>query len=435
VKNQESIMSNPLQEEYDNQQHSPAQGQVNQGNLENVRPVPRITVQAFCETEIIAQTIDMTGKDRRMSRTQLKVLMGGVPSAVDYYSSAPTPNLIIIESKLAGSDLLGNLSRLAEVCDSDTKVIVIGHHNDIAIYREMISNGISDYLVAPLSMADLMNSITKIFVDPETGPLGRMIAFIGAKGGVGSSTISHNVAWTISNRYRNDVVLADLDLAFGTANINLDQDPPQGIAEAIYSPDRVDDILLDRLLAKCAENLNLLAAPSTLDRTYDFTQDTFNNVLEVAQRSSPTVVIDLPHQWNAWTRHILANADEVVITAAPELANLRNTKNLLDVLSGLRPNDVAPRLIMNQVGVPKRPEISVSDFVRPLDVQPAAIIPFEPALFGTASNNGQMVSEADAKSPIAAHFDFMAQLLTGKAELRVEKKSKLDIFSKFKKKK
>ncbi|MGB7288079.1 MAG: AAA family ATPase [Salaquimonas sp.] len=428
-------MSTQLQEEYEIPVQQEREIPMDKTGLDSIRPVPRITIQAFCETEIVAQTIEMTGNDRRMSRTQLKVLMGGIPSAVDYYNGAPTPNLIIIESKLAGGELLNGLGRLAEVCDADTKVVVVGHHNDIAIYREMISNGISDYLVAPLSMADLMNSITKIFVDPETGPLGRMVAFIGAKGGVGSSTISHNVAWTISNQYRNDVVLADLDLAFGTANINLDQDPPQGIAEAVYSPDRIDDILLDRLLAKCAENLHLLAAPSTLDRTYDFTQDAFNNVLEVAQRSSPTVVIDLPHQWNAWTKHILATADEVIITAAPELANLRNTKNLLDTLATLRPNDGQPRLVMNQVGVPKRPEISVADFVRPLDIQPAAIIPFDPALFGTASNNGQMVSEADPKSLISAHFEFISQLVTGKAELKVEKKSALGFFSKFAKKK
>lgn len=428
-------MSNQVQEEYEVPNQPMDGSSVRQGNLDNLRPVPRITVQAFCETDIVAQTIEMTGKDRRMSRTHVKVLMGGIPSAVDYYGSAPTPNLIIIESKLAGPDLLAGLGRLAEVCDVDTKVVVIGHQNDIQVYRELISNGVSDYLVAPLSMADLMAAISDIFVNPEKGPLGRMIAFIGAKGGVGSSTIAHNVAWTISNQYKNDVVLTDMDLAFGTANINLDQDPPQGIAEAVYSPDRMDDILLDRLLAKCAEHLSLLAAPSTLDRTYDFTQDAFNGVLEVAQRSSPTVVLDIPHQWTAWTKHILSIADEVVITAAPELANLRNAKNLLDKLSELRPNDGMPRLIMNQIGMPKRPEISVADFVRPLNVQPAAIIPFEPALFGTAANNGQMISEADAKSPIATHFEFLAQLLTGKAELRVEKKSAFSILSKFKKKK
>ncbi len=236
--------------------------------MEDVRPVPRITIQAFCETDIVAQTIDMTGKDRRMSRTQVKVLMGGIPSAVDYYGSAPTPNLIIIESKLAGPDLLAGLSRLAEVCDIDTKVIVIGHQNDIAIYRELISNGISDYLVAPLSMADLMGAISDIFVDPETGPLGRIDCIHWRKGR--RWFIDHLPQCGLDDfkcQYKNDVVLADLDLAFGTANINLDQDPPQGIAEAVYSPDRIDDILLDRLSGK------MCRAPQLAGRAFNAGSD------------------------------------------------------------------------------------------------------------------------------------------------------------------
>lgn len=424
-------MSNQLQENLHMHEavapESPAAGDLNKIQL-----VPRITVQAFCETEIVSQTIDMAARDRRMSRATVKVLNGGLASAVEYYQSAPTPNLIIIETRLGGGELMTGLSRLAEVCDMDTKVIVVGHRNDITVYRELISNGVSDYLVAPLSMADLMSAISDIFVDPEAGPLGKILAFVGAKGGVGSSTICHNVAWTISSRYSSEVILTDMDLAFGTANINLDQDPPQGIAEAVYSPDRMDDILLDRLLAKCADHLNLLAAPSTLDRTYDFTQDAFNGVLEVAQRSSPMVVLDLPHQWTAWTKHILSVADEVVITASPELANLRNTKNLLDKLSELRPNDTLPKLVMNQVGVPKRPEISVADFIRPLDVQPAAVIPFDPALFGMASNNGQMISEADPRSSVVGSIEYLTQLVTGKAEMKVEKKGSLGILSKLK---
>lgn len=421
-------MSKMLQDDYSDEGRY---GEPSKGKLDDIRPIPRITVQAFCETEVVAQTVDMVGKDRRMSRTHVKVLMGGIPSAVEYYGSAPTPNLIIVESKLTTGELLSGLERLSEVCDMDTKVIVVGHQNDISVYRELIANGISDYLVAPLSMADLMNSISEVFVNPDQGPIGRLIAFMGAKGGVGSSTICHNVAWTISNMYHNEVVLADLDLAFGTANINLDQDPPQGIAEAVFAPDRLDDILLDRLLAKCAEHLNLLAAPSTLDRTYDFSSDAFSGVLEITQRSAPIVVLDLPHQWSGWTKNILSIADEVIITAAPELANLRNTKNLLDTLAELRPNDGPARLVINQVGVPKRPEISVGDFVRPLNIEPAAILPFDPQLFGTASNNGQMIAESDPRNPAVEYFEFMARLLTGKAEVRVEKKSGMSILSKF----
>ncbi|MCB1429852.1 MAG: CpaE family protein [Nitratireductor sp.] len=428
-------MSNLLHQHDQAGEFDDLETEVQTGDVNDIRPIPRVTIQAFCESEVIAQTLEMASRDRRMARAHVKVHMGGVPAAVDFYNTAPTPNLIVVESKLAGREMLVHLGKLAEVCDSETKVVVIGHYNDITMYRELISNGISEYLVAPISMADVMGAISEIFVNPENGPLGKIVAFIGAKGGVGSSTVCHNVAWAIASHFQNDVVLTDLDLAFGTANINLDQDPPQGIAEAVFSPDRMDDILLDRLLAKCAEHLSLLAAPSTLERTYDFEKNAFTQVLDVAQRGAPCVAVDLPHAWTGWTRQILASADEVVITASPELANLRNAKNLIDALKELRPNDGPPRLVMNQVGIPKRPEISVADFTGALGVDPAAVIGFEPALFGTASNNGQMIGEADPKSSVTESFDFLAQILTGKAELRTEKKGALNLLSMLKRKK
>ncbi len=402
---------------------------VEAGEINEIRPIPRVTIQAFCESEIVAQTLEACSRDRRMARAHVKVHMGGIPAAVEFYGSAPTPNLIVVESKLAGHQIIGALARLAEVCDSETKVVVIGHSNDISLYRELIANGVSEYLVSPISMADFMGAVSEIFVGPDAAPLGKVIAFIGAKGGSGSSTMCHNVAWAISTRYGNDVVLADLDLAFGTANINLNQDPPQGIAEAVFSPERLDDIMLDRLLAKCAEHLSLLAAPSTLERTYDFDKNAFAGIIEVAQRGVPTVVVDLPHAWNGWTRQILGAADEVVITACPELANLRNAKNLIDTLAEMRPNDQKPRLIMNQVGMPKRPEIGIREFTAPLDVEPVAVIPFEPALFGVAANNGQMIAEADSKSPVAASFDMLAQIVTGRGAVRQEKKSAMGLLS------
>ncbi len=403
--------------------------------LDDIRPVPRVTIQAFCETESVSRTLEMTAQDRRMAKAHVKVHMGGIAAAVDFYSNAPTPNLIVVETKNTGPELINELGLLSEVCDSETKVVIIGVLNDIVMYRDLISRGISEYLVAPISMADFMAVITNIYVSPESAVLGRTIAFIGAKGGNGSSTICHNIAWAVSSTYQTDVVLADMDLAFGTANINLDQDPAQGIAEAVFSADRVDEILLDRLLSKCAEHLRLLAAPSTLDRAYDFDKKAFSQVIDVAQRGVPFVIIDLPQQWNSWTMDILTGADEIVITACPDLTNLRNTKNLVDKLIELRPNDAKPKLILNQVGVPKRPEINVNDFIAPLDLQPLAIIPFEPALFGTAANNGQMISEADNKHAVSDSFDKIAQILTGKAEFKQEKSRSFDIRALLKRKK
>ena len=154
-------------------------------------------------------------------------------------------------------------------------------------------------------MADIVSVIAGIFVDPDAEPIGRSIAFIGAKGGVGSSTIAHNVAWAMSTLFKSEVVVADLDLPFGTANINFDQDPAQGIAEAVFSPERIDEVYLDRLLAQCAEHLSLLAAPSTLDRVYDFDPDAFQQIIDTAQRSAPLLVLDVPHGWNGWTKSTL----------------------------------------------------------------------------------------------------------------------------------
>lgn len=393
--------------------------------LAQLRPVPRISIQAFCETESVAIPIERAADDRRMAKAHLKVHMGGVATAVEFYQTAPTPNLIIIESRQEPRQLIESLRQLAEVCDPSSKVVIIGHYNDVWLYRELTRSGVSEYVVAPISMADIVSVITSIFVDPEAEPVGKTFAFVGAKGGVGSSTIAHNVGWTISNLFASEVVVADLDLAFGTANINFDQDPTQGIAEAVFAPDRIDEVYLDRLLAQCAERLSLLAAPSTLDRVYDFDPEAFSQIIDTAQRTAPVVVLDVPHIWTGWSKSVLANADEVVVTATPELANLRNSKNLVDMLKKLRPNDPPPRLVVNQAGMPKRPEIAVADFAEPLGLEPAAVLPFDPQFFGNAANNGRMLGEMDAQHAVVQTINELAHVLTGRSEIKSRKKGGL----------
>jgi pilus assembly protein CpaE len=230
------------------------------------------------------------------------------------------------------------------------------------------------------------------------------------------------------------VTLADLDLAFGTAGLDFNLDPPQGIAEAVFGADRLDEVLLDRLLAKCGEHLSLLAAPASLDKAYDFGEEAFEQVLEIVQSNVPTVVLDVPHIWTAWARKTLISADAVIVTAAPDLANLRNAKAIIDLLKQARPNDAPPRLILNQVGVPKRPEIKPDDFAAALQLAPIASIPFDPLVFGTAANNGQMIAEASAKTNMAEVFADIAQVVTGRKELKRPRRG-LDfapIFQRFK---
>ncbi len=398
---------------------------VRMAELENMRPLPRISVHAFCESEELQRVMERCGSDRRMSKVSLRITSGGIGAAANMFSSAPTPNLIILETKANAANLLNELAPLAAVCDPSTKVVIVGYYNDIALYRELMRNGISEYIVQPVAMPDVMAAMAAIFVDPDAEPLGRSVAFIGAKGGVGSSTIAHNCAFGISNLFSTETILADLDLPYGTANIDFDQDPTQGIAEAVYAPDRLDEMFLDRLLTKCSEHLSLLAAPSLLDRSYDFDAHAFQPVLEVLQRSAPITVLDVPHMWSEWTRSVLSGVDEVVICAAPDLANLRNTKNMMDALRKMRPNDKPPHLVLNQVGMPKRPEIGPSEFCDPLELEPIAIIPFDSNLFGTAANSGRMISEMDSKSPTAETFSQISHIVTGRIAIKKAKRSGL----------
>jgi pilus assembly protein CpaE len=402
-----------------------AEEAVRMAELENMRSLPRISVHAFCESEFLQRVMERCSNDRRMSKVSMRITSGGTAAAANMFSSTPTPNLIIIETKANAANLLSELAPLAAVCDPSTKVVVIGHYNDIALYRELMRNGISEYMVLPVAMPDIMMAMAAIFVDPESEPLGRSIAFIGSKGGTGSSTIAHNCAFGISNLFSTETILADLDLPYGTANIDFDQDPTMGIAEAVFAPDRLDEVFLDRLLTKCSQHLSLLAAPSLLDRAYDFEGHAFQPVLDVLQRSAPITVLDLPHAWSEWTRSVLAAVDEVVICAVPDLANLRNAKNMMDALRKMRPNDKTPHLILNQVGMPKRPEIAPSDFCEPLEVDPIAIIPFDINLFGTAANSGRMISEMDPKSPAAETFSQISHIVTGRVAIKKAKKGGL----------
>ncbi len=391
---------------------------------EHIAPAPRVSVQAFCETVETAAAVQSAGEDRRLGKAHLKIQMGGMAAAIEAYRSAPTPNVIVLESD-GRNDLLGGLDQLATVCDAGTRVVVIGRINDVMLYRELVRRGVSDYVLAPVGAIDVVRSICNLFSAPEAKAVGRIIAVVGAKGGVGASTISHNVAWAIARDLAMDAVVADLDLAFGTAGLDYNQDPPQGIADAVFSPDRVDTAFIDRLLSKCTDHLSLLAAPATLDRVYDFGTDAFDAVFDTLRSTMPCIVLDVPHQWSGWTKRALIGADDILIVAAPDLANLRNTKNLVDLLKASRPNDRPPLYCLNQVGVPKRPEIAAAEFAKAIESQPVVSIPFEPQIFGSAANNGQMIAEISANHKSIEMFLQIAQRLTGRSETKKQKSSLL----------
>jgi pilus assembly protein CpaE len=395
------------------------------GDQPIVASIPRVNIHVFCDDQQTVQAVQAAGDDRRMSRAHVKIQLGGIVAAAQVFQSEPTPNVLIVESASPRDMMLAELGQLAQVCGPDTKVVVIGHLNDVILYRELVRLGVSEYIVAPVSHMQIIEAVAALYHDPKAKPLGRIFAFVGSKGGVGSSTLAHNIAWFISKNISADTVITDLDLAFGTAGLNFNQETSQGIADALGQPDRVDQTLLDRLLTKCGDKLSLLAAPSSIDRDIHVEASAIETILNTIRHSVPVVVVDVPNMWAPWIKYTLLQADEVIITATPELASLRNTKNLVDLLKGARPNDRPPRLILNQVGVAKRPEIPVADFAKAVGLEPALTISYDAQVFGTASSNGQMLAEISPKSKPAEAIAQLAQVLMGQEKQVKAAKSSL----------
>ncbi|WP_300375634.1 AAA family ATPase [Henriciella sp.] len=385
------------------------------------RAIPAIAVLAFHESGETRDVLERMASDRRMINTTVEVHPGGIPAAIEHLASNPTPNLLIVESSAPSKSMIQKIDELAAQCEEGVQVMVIGATNDIPLYRQLVSRGVSEYLVPPIEPVQLVRSVGGLFTDPDAPFVGKSISVIGAKGGVGSSTIAHNLAWALAENALVNTSLVDLDLSFGTTSLDFNQETQQTIADALLSPDRTDDAVISRLLAKATDRLSLFTAPASVNQIMDIDAQSYSMVIEGVRRLMPYVVLDLPHGWSQWIYNTLITSDEVILVCQPDLASLRNGKNLIDQLKSQRPNDNPPRLIINMAGVPKRPEIPVKDFADAIELEPDMVLAFDPQLFGTASNKGQMISEADPQSKPAMSIDELASQLSGRETQKPQK--------------
>jgi pilus assembly protein CpaE len=385
--------------------------------------LPQLSIHAFCERNETAACINQMTRDWRMRRTNTKIYMGGLQAAIDYYHKESTPSLVIIETFLRGSDLFAQLEVLASVCDEGTRVVIIGAVNDIRLYRQLMDKGVSDYIVPPLNPLGIIRSLADIYADPDKPFTGRSVAFFGSKGGVGSSTLAHNIAWTLSERLKQETALVDLDSSWGTTGLDFAYDNASGLEEALSDVDRLDEALLDRIMVRHTSRLSILATASSLNVMPVMDTASYERIITAVRSISPLALLDVPHMWTEWTTNVLTTVDDVVITTVPDLANLRNTKNLIDFLKAQRPNDTDPILVLNQTGrcKSKEDEISVENFAGAVGLDPALVIGFDPDTFNKACNEGKMLPEMKSTEALVPGLEYLAnRLRTGEFTSPVE---------------
>lgn len=362
-----------------------------------------LSIDGFAtKPETLAQ-LQNCASDRRLGKNRMAVRHGGLNAAIAHYANASTPKVIIIED-----DHLDQLDQLADVCDPGTRVIIIGGINDILFYRSLMERGVADYLLSPLSASQIIDTLARLFADPNAAPKGRVIAFWGARGGTGSSCLAQNMAWSLGRTLQSPILYIDCDIPFGTSQLALNLDARQTIADIMDNQERLDQVLVDRSLLNCGDYLRVLAAPGDLRTKDNITPEAMQRLVDIASRMAPIVVLDVPHLWTEWTQHVLASASDVIVTAWPDFTSLRNIKNMLETA------EVPFKLVLNGMDAFKRTQLTASDFETTLSVKPALSIPFDPLLFGEAANTGQIAIQSAPLHKTSKVLSAFAETLSGK---------------------
>ena len=124
--------------------------------------IPRINFHAFCEGQGTAEVIQAVANDRRFSKTNVDVHMGGIHAATQVYHQQKTPDVLLVETGKSRDEVMIELGNLAQVCEPTTKVIVVGQVNDVILYRDLTRAGVSEYMVAPINEMHIIELISSL---------------------------------------------------------------------------------------------------------------------------------------------------------------------------------------------------------------------------------------------------------------------------------
>jgi len=383
--------------------------------------VQRIDIHVFTLGDDSWSAIEDALGDRRLNKARPARYAGDLATAIAKYEHEPSPGLLIIETREAPAPLFSQLERLSAVCRGETDLILVGGHNDVGLYRQLLRRGVFEYLNLPLDSRHLAEILINVCAGPDSGRQGRLISFIGASGGAGSTSMANNVAWQLGKVYADEVTLVDLDLSSGTVGLDFNLESPQTVAQALAQVDRLDDQMLERFLVSYNDNLSLMTAPGDCGTPADLDTVALDAFLAVLRRNAAWVVLDLPRHWGGWVRHVLDASDEIVVTAAPTLGSLRNAKSAVDLLAAGRRNDAPVRVVLNRAGGNPKTDIPAKDFAGTFGSKPAAIMPSEPAAFAAAVTRGQTVGESARGARLTEPLRRLAIQVSGRPEPRKPK--------------
>jgi len=355
---------------------------------------------------------------------------GDTHQALEYLADFPTPKVLIVDIGETSAPLTAMLSLTAAFTE-DTRLIGIGTINDINLYREMVGAGITDYLIKPVTEKALAAALTRAeeptqkAAAPEdqsaTSKLNR-IAIVGARGGVGASTIAVSLAWLMSEDRKQKTALVDLDLEFGTVALSLDLEPTRGLREALESPGRIDSLFVESATAKLTERLSIMATEETLAADLHFNPDAVDLLFDALGRINDVIIVDLPRSAFAVRQCVFEATSMIVLVTDLSLSSLRDSMRIINGIHELGP-DKEVFVVANRTNGPHQ-SMQPGDFQKALGHKINVLIPEDPKAFHHAANAGKPVVQSQPRSKASKAIQGLAAKLGNETAAKKDKKDK-----------
>jgi pilus assembly protein CpaE len=343
---------------------------------------------------------------------------GGLRNAVQSLSVSASPAILLVDLSESG-DPLNDINALAEVCEPGTVVIAVGQVNDVRLYRDLLSSGIHDYLLKPLSaqqVHDALNQALAVFMAPKGGDSDSArrhisTAVVGTRGGVGASTLATSLAWLFSEQHKAPTALLDLDVHFGTGALALDLEPGRGLTDAIENPSRIDPLFIERAMVRANDNLSILSAEAPISQPLMTDGSAFVQLEDEFRQAFEMTVIDLPRNMLINFPQLMADVNLVLLTCELTLASARDT---IRILSWLKTNaaHAHPMIIANKVQ-PALAEISKADFEASIERKIDFMVPYDFKAASNAAKLGQVFVDANRASKATAAIRQIAERVMG----------------------
>jgi pilus assembly protein CpaE len=350
---------------------------------------------------------------------------GGLRNAVQSLSVSASPNILFVDMSESG-DPINDINALAEVCEPGTVVIAAGQVNDVRLYRDLLSSGIQDYLLKPLSLEQVRESLTMaqaMLTAPKHSDMSddkphHMMGVVGVRGGVGASLVSTSLAWAISEQAGRQTALLDLDVHFGTGALTLDLEPGRGLIDAIDNPSRIDGLFIERAMVRASDKLSLLSAEAPIHQPVMTDGSAFFQLEEELRGAFEMTIVDIPRQVLIPFPHLVSEAGTILLVSDVTLAAARDTIRLL---SWFKQNVPGARVILvankfqNAIG-----ELSRKEFESSIERQIDIVIPFDPKMVSQSAKLGKSYAEICKGTKSAQVWTNLTRLILDGADVEAE---------------